>query len=192
MRVLAYLLAVLVAVGGGGYALIQFASADAAAFRVDGPRLHVSGNLTLLSTERIDILIEENPNLTTVVLGEIDRASDPVALIQKGGLIRSLGLNTAVGPDVALGGDAVYLFLGGVERRLADGATLVVSDWQSDVGPASALAADHPAHTQRRGHVIAMLGDGAFYDFAIAAAPIGGAYVVTDRDLETFGLAERF
>ncbi len=192
MRRLIYILVFIGVFVGFGYAMILLMGSGAASFRVEGSRLLISGNLTLLSTERIDSLVEQNAEITVVVLEEIDPASDPVALLQKGALIRSLGLNTQVAPGVTVAGDAVYLFLGGVERHLAGGAQIAVSDWQSDVGPASALVADHPAHTERRGHVAAMLGAPDFYEFAINAAPVGGGHVMSDAELAEFNLATRF
>ncbi|MEM7722894.1 MAG: hypothetical protein AAF376_11005 [Pseudomonadota bacterium] len=169
-------------------ALLWMVTAGAASFQVDGSRLIVSGTLTLASTERIDTLVEQTPGLTTLVLGEIGEDSDATALLQKGALIRSLGMTTLVAPGVTISGPAVFLFLGGVERRLGEDAEIAVSDWQTNVGPASALPADHPAHAERRGFVARMLGGPDFYDFMIGAAPVGGAHRVTDQQVAEFGL----
>lgn len=186
-RVLIWLSAV-VGVSAATALLLWMVTAGSASFQMDGSRLVVSGTLTLASTERIDTLVEQNPGLTTLVLGEIGEDSDATALLQKGGLIRSLGMTTLVAPGVTVSGPAVFLFLGGVERRLGEDAQIVVSDWQSAVGPASALPADHPAHAERRGFVTRMLGAPDFYDFMIGAAPVGGAHRVTDNEISEFGL----
>lgn len=168
--------------------LVWMASSGAASFRVDGTRLIVSGTLTLSSTERIDSLIEQNPGITTIVLEDIDRDSDSTPIVQKGALIRVLGLDTELAPGVTLAGDAVYLFLAGVERRMGEGAELLVSDWQTPVGPASALPADHPAHTERRRYVDAMLGGPGFYGFMINAAPVGEGHRVGPSEVAEYGL----
>jgi hypothetical protein len=178
----------IVVVSAATAVLLWMATAGAASFRVDGDRLIVSGQLTLMSTERIDTLIEQHPDIAVLVLEDIADASDATAMLQKGALIRSLGMNTAVAPGVTLSGDAVYLFLGGVERRLGSGARIVVSDWQTPLGPASALSMDHPAHAERRGYVAGMLGDAAFYDFMIGVAPVGGGHRLSDAELQDFGL----
>lgn len=175
-------------VAGGTALLLSMLNAGAASFRVEGTQLHVEGQLTLLSTERIDTLTGQHPELRELVLGEIAETSDATALMQKGALVRSLGLNTLVAVDVTLRGDAVYLFLGGVERRLEDGAGLAVGDWQSTLGPASALPMDHAAHQERRGHVLAMLGTPEFYDFAIGAAPVGETRRLTPDELAAYGV----
>jgi len=178
----------LAAVVGGTAVLLMILMAGAASFQIEGNRLHVSGTLTLASTERIDTLVEQNPGLRTVVLGQIGEDSDATALLQKGVLIRSLGLNTAVADGVTIRGGAVYFFLGGAERRLGEDAQIEVSDWQSSLGPASALPQDHPVHAERRGYVARMLEDPAFYEFMIGAAPVGGAHRVSDNELAEFGV----
>jgi len=186
-RLLIWLVGILALAGGTG-ALLWLLTAGAASFQIEGDRLHVAGTLTLASTERIDTLVEQNPGLTTLVLGEIGADSDATALLQKGGLIRSLGLSTEVADGVTISGPAVYLFLGGAERRLGDGAQIDVSDWQTNVGPAAALPLNHPAHAERRGYVARMLGAPDFYEFMIAAAPVGGAHRVSDNEIAQFGL----
>jgi hypothetical protein len=174
-------LVVIVATSG----LLWFTTASAAQFRVEGERLTVSGQLTLASTERLDRLLEENPDVTTLVLGEISVESDPTALLQKGLVVRGAGLDTEVDGGVALRGDPVYLFLAGVDRRLGPGATLVVTDWQTRVGPASLLPRDHPAHQERLDYVRRMLGAEDFYWFTLEA---GGGAPMNEADMVALGM----
>lgn len=188
MRKAVFWLGGLVALGGLTAVLLWMVTAGSASFRIEGERLLVSGNLTLISTERIDTLVEENPDLSIVVLGEIDPASDATALLQKGALIRSLGLSTQVAPGVTVSGPALYLFLGGVERSLSEDAAIAVSDWQSTLGPASALPPEHPAHDERRLFIAQTLGDEALYAFSLGAAPVGGAHVLSAAELAEFGV----
>ncbi len=178
-------LVVLVAATAG---LLWLATSGAAQFRVEGERLHISGQLTLASTERIDTLVEQTPGLTTVVLGEIAPDSDMTAILQKGALIRVLGLNTDIEDGVTLGLPGTYMFLGGVARRLGADQSLSAGDWMTNVGPASALSPEHSAHSERRGYVEQMLGDDAFYWFSLDAAPVDGARVLTALEIDTYGL----
>ncbi|WP_442641945.1 hypothetical protein, partial [Roseicyclus sp.] len=66
-------LVALVGITGG---LLWFSTATAARFTVEGDRLHVAGQLTLMSTERLNTILEENGDLSTLVLGEIGAGSD--------------------------------------------------------------------------------------------------------------------
>lgn len=188
MRRVAIIFAGLVALGGLTAVLLSLIDDGAAEFQVAGDRMVVAGTLTLLSTERIETLAEQHPEITTVTLGEIAPASDPQAMMEKAALIRSLGLNTEVAPGITLPPQALLLFLGGAERELRDGAALTVADWQSAVGPASLLPADHPAHQERRNHIDRLLGDAALYEFSLSAAPVGAAYPLSADEIARFGL----
>jgi hypothetical protein len=179
-RILVWLGAGIVAIGAT-VALLWLTTATAARFEMDGDRLHVSGHLTLASTERLDRLIEQNGDLAVLVLGEVSAAGDVTALLQKGSLVRAAGLSTRVASDVTLQGDGVYLFLAGIERRLDDGASLAVTDWQTQDGPASELPREHPAHAERLDYVTRMLGAEDFYWFTLAAGA-DGAHEMTPEE----------
>jgi hypothetical protein len=185
MRLLIIWMAAAVVVVAGTAGLLWFSTASSAQFRVDGDALHVSGQLTLASTERLDRLLEEHRGLTTLRLGEILAESDATSLLQKGLLIRGAGLSTEVADGVTLTGDAVYLFLAGTQRRLGAGAALVATDWQSRVGPASLLPREHPAHQERLDYVQRMLGSGDFYWYTLEA---GAGAAMSRADMVALGV----
>ncbi len=190
MRRAAIWLGVAVAVVGATAGLMWWTMASAARFEVDGDRLTVSGQLTLASTERLDRLLEEHGDLSTLILGDVSVADDVTTLLQKGTLIRSTGLSTEVAPGVTLTGDAVYLFLGGITRTLGTDARLAVEGWRTPAGEAAMLPRDHPAHTERLDYVRRMLGTEDFYWFTLEApgemphfmsrSEMGGLGVVTE------------
>jgi hypothetical protein len=122
MRLLAIWMVAAVVVTAATAGLLWWSTASSAQFEVDAERLSVSGQLTLASTERLDRLLEEHEGLSTFVLGDIAAESDTTSLMQKGLLLRGAGLSTELADGVTLSGDAVYLFLAGVERRLGNGA----------------------------------------------------------------------
>lgn len=171
-RVLLWLVVVVIVVAATA-GLLWWTTASAAQFRVEGERLEVSGQLTLASTERLDRLLEEHGQLTTLVIGPVLAEGDVTALLQKGLLVRGAGLNTEVAEGTDLRGDAVYLFMAGVERRLGAGARLVLTGWQTPAGPAADLPLDHPAHQERVDYVTRMLGSPDVYWLALEAGREG-------------------
>ncbi len=185
MRLLFIWMAASVVVVAATAGLLWFSTASSAQFQVEGDRLSVSGQLTLASTERLDRLLEEHEGLTTFVVGDVSPESDATSLMQKGLLLRGAGLETEVAADITLVGDAIYLFLAGVERRLATGAALVATDWQTRVGPASLLPPEHPAHQERLDYVQRMLGSDAFYWYTLEA---GEGAIMSDADMMTLGV----
>jgi hypothetical protein len=185
-RALTWLAVIVLLIGATG-GLLWWTTATAAQFRVDGPRLEVTGQLTLASTERLDRLLEEHDGLRTVVIGPITVGGtgdgNVTSLLQKGMLIRAAGLSTVVAPDVTLSGDAAYLVFAGVERRLGEGARLVVTGWDTPAGPAAALPQDHPAHQERLDYVTRMLGSADAYWFALEAGGAEGHVLSRDEAL---------
>jgi hypothetical protein len=185
MRLLIIWMGAAVVVVAATAGLLWWSTESSAQFQVDGTRLSVSGQLTLASTERLDRLLEEFDGLETLVLGDIAPESDPTSMLQKGLLVRGAGLSTEVAGGVTLAGDAVYLFLAGVDRQLGEGAALVVSDWQTRVGPASLLPMDHPAHQERLDYVRRMVGGEDFYWVTLDA---GEGTPISEADLTALGV----
>ena len=169
-------LVVLVAVTGG---LLYFATAGATQMRVDGDRLHISGPMNLATVESFEGLIEHNSGITTVVLGDLPRADQITHVVLLGYRVQGLRLNTEVAPGAEIVGPAVWLFLGGVERRIGEGARLVVSDWGG-----GALAREDAGHEEQRRFVQDMLGDDAFYWATLEP----GSRVLSAREIAEFGL----
>ncbi len=177
-------------IGGGVVAgaaatvgLVAFATLGAASYRVEGARLILEGPVSGASAERFEMLVEQHPGLSTLVLQDVPGTSDITALVQKGYRIRALGMDTVVAPDATLAGDAVLLFLAGNDRRLGEGAALRVANWSPD-----ALAQDAPAHEERRRYVADMLGDDAFYWFTIEAAGHGESHQMSGAEIADYGL----
>ncbi|MDG4649790.1 hypothetical protein P6F26_15200 [Roseibacterium sp. SDUM158017] len=186
-RSLVWLAAIVVALAATG-GLLWFSTVSAARFSVEGDMLHVSGQLTLASTERLNVILEENGDLSTLVLGDIAEGSDMTALLQKGLLVRQAGLSTEVAPGATLSGDAVYLFLAGITRGIGPGGRVAVTGWDTPAGPAARLPRDHPAHSERRDYVGRMLGSDDFYWFTLEA-PGEMPYVMTPADLAALDVA---
>jgi hypothetical protein len=183
-RLITWLGGALVLIGATA-GLLWWTTATAAQFRVEGPRLEVSGQLTLASTERLDRLLDEHGDLTTLVIGPITVGGDGdvTSLLQKGMLIRGAGLSTVVAPEVTLRGDAVYLVYAGLERRLGEGARLSLTGWDTPQGPAAMLPEDHPAHQERLDYVTRMLGSDAAYWFALRNGGAEGHVLSPDEAL---------
>ncbi|WP_375550241.1 hypothetical protein [Rhodophyticola porphyridii] len=171
----------LVILGAATAGLLYFATAGATVFRVEGDRMYMSGPMTGASPERFEMLVEQNPGLRTVVLGDMPGAADITALLQNGYRIRRLGLTTEVAPGARIEGDAVWLVLAGAGRQIGAGAEIVISDWGG-----AALAEDDVAHEERRRYVTDMLGGDAFYRATLDAGAEGR--LLTGEDFSRFGL----
>lgn len=177
--------AVLIALGLGGAALIRFAGGGATEFRVTGDEMHIRGPITGASSERFERLLEEAEGLEVVVLGDIPGADDAGWLIQMATFIRRAGLATRAEGD--LNNDAILLFLAGVERdHVAGDLTITGADvarrqgWTFDASPAG--------RTERASFATSMLDSADFATFMQERRALGGTYVLDADDIIRFGL----
>ena len=62
----------------GGAALVQLAGSGATAFRLEGQVLHLSGPVNGAAADRLQRMMEENPQITVIALGDMPGADDVV------------------------------------------------------------------------------------------------------------------
>jgi hypothetical protein len=182
---LAIIGAVVLAFVLGGAALIQLAGSGATAFRLEGQVLHLSGPVNGAAADRLQRMMEENPQIAVIALGDMPGADDVVWAAQMAGLIRSAGLQTQI--EGAVVNDAILLFLGGAERRRAGGALVLQSDalqQRNGVSVDRSIAAD----ADRQRLVAGMLGGTQFADFMRQMRATRDEYLLTDADMARFGL----
>jgi hypothetical protein len=185
LKRLAVAIAVILALGAGGFALVRMMDAGATAFRVEGPVLHMSGPISGAAADRLDRLLEENPAVTVLALGDIPGADDVNWVTGMGRLIRGAGLETRVEGTVV--NDAIFLFLGGTTRSIAQGQLVLQSDTlQGQLGVA--VDESTAAEADRLRFVEAMLGEAGFSEFMAETRASRDQYVLTGDDIARFGL----
>lgn len=184
-RRFALVLGVLAVLGLGTFGLIRLASAGATEFRLEGAVLHVAGPLSGAAADRMQRLLEENPGIEVVALGDMPGADDVVWAAGMGRLIRSAGLATRADGQVV--NDAILLYLGGVERSIGAGALVLHSDAiQRQRGVA--VDASVAAQADRQRFVEAMLGEGSFAAFMAEMRATRDIHQLTGEELARFGL----
>jgi hypothetical protein len=185
-RRLAIWLAVLLFVGGGTFGLISLAMSGATEFRVeDERRLVIEGPITGASTERVQRILEQNPGLEEVVLGDIPGTSDLNWLLAIGYLFRQNELATrAVG---VLHNDGILLLLAG-DPRVIDGGRLVLTG--DALARRDGLPVDPRPVTlaERQGYVARMLGDAGFADYMVETRARTDRAEIGAEDIARFGL----
>lgn len=178
-------LAVVLALGAGGAVLVRMMDQGATAFSVEGAVLRISGPISGAAADRLDRLLEENPGLTTLALGDIPGADDVNWVTGMGRLIRAQGLATRIEGVVV--NDAIFLFLGGVTRSMAGGALVLQGD---SVQRQAGVAVDQStaAEGDRQRFVEAVLGAPDFAAFMAETRAAQGQYILTEADIARYGL----
>lgn len=177
--------AVVLAVVAGGAGLVRMMDAGATEFRVEGPVIRISGPISGAAADRLQRLLEQTPGLETVALGDVPGADDVAWAVQMGGMIRAVGLETRAEGRIA--NDAILLFVGGTQRRMAGGVLALHSDTvQRELGVA--VDESTAAEADRIRFVEAMLGDAGFAEFMAETRAVRDTYELTGDDLVRFGL----
>ncbi|MGB0799157.1 MAG: alpha/beta hydrolase [Planktomarina sp.] len=160
----------------------------AADFRLSGENLVVSGVLGSRTPGRFERIMADNPQITRLVLGYIEGSEDDQAMSKMLLRVRALGLETYLLADSEIYSGGVDLFVAGKTRRMEAGAIIGVHSWSDGRRDASDFPRTSHEHDMMRGYVAEMLGSEDWYWFTIYAAPADGMHVMTDAEIEEYGL----
>ena len=157
-------------------------------FRVEGHSLYVSGVLTTNTHEKFKEVMADNPGITRLVLDYIEGSSDDDANFPLYADVRARGLETYLKANSEVYSGGVDLFVAGKTRLMEQGAKIGVHSWSDGTKDAAEYPRTSPEHTKYRSYVQAMLGTDDWYWFTIYAAPAEGMHVMTDAEIEQYGL----
>lgn len=131
--------------------------------RAEGAALGAYGPFRVLDEERVALvgstdsyspgdfarMIEEWPEIETILFVECPGTHDDRANLRLGRMIRERGMAVVVPEGGSVRSGAVELFLAGVEREIADQAEFAVHAWLDDRGMGAwDYPADSPEHTK--------------------------------------------
>ena len=172
----------------GQVAVLALNSVQTSEFRVDGPRLYLSGEINSKTLEQFNAVHAAHPGLTTLVLLDVPGSLDDDTMIALGYRVRELGLNTHLTANSEIHSGGVDLFLAGVRRSAEPGATLGVHAWSDGRREATDYPPSAPEHELNRRYIEVMLGDDAFYWFTLRAAPASDIHIMTPAEIQRYGL----
>lgn len=171
------------------------ADAGSSTFELDGNRAIVTGSLGQNTFRQMQFLLENHPEVDTLVLQLIDGSVDDTINVETGRLIREAGLTTVVPADGEIYSGGVDLFAAGTTRIVEPGGVVGVHSWccAPDNRTAAELDVDDPAHDSLIAYLTEMLGDEVgrdFYYFTIGSAPFDGIHEMTAAELARYLLTE--
>lgn len=157
-------------------------------FEIVGTEAIVRGALGSHSFTQMEFLLENHPEVNTLVLADIRGSVNDEVNVETGRLVRNAGLSTHVPADGEIYSGGVDLFAAGVQRTVESGAILGVHAWCCGPNGESAheLGQDDPVHATQLAYFSEMLGDTAgpsFYFFTLESAPFDGMHTMTDEEL---------
>lgn len=157
-------------------------------FELDGTNAIVRGTLGSGTFQQVQHLIDNHPEVDTLVLQTIAGSVNDDVNVETGRLVRNAGLATFVPADGEIYSGGVDLFAAGTTRTAEPGATVGVHAWCCGPNGESAheLDRDDPAHETQLAYFTEMLGAEAgpeFYFFTLEAAPFDGIHPMSSEEL---------
>ena len=157
---------------------------------VSGTKAMINGDLGTKSYVQITDLINNHPEVNTLLLQEISGSVNDEINMHTGRLVRNAQLTTMVEATSDINSGGVDLYAAGFKRIYTEGAKLGVHSWCCTEGkPANELGRDHKGHGAQLTFFREMLGaelGPEFYFFTIEAAPHDTVHVMTKVELDKY------
>lgn len=157
-------------------------------FELDGTNAIVRGTLGSGTFQQVQHLIDNHPEVDTLILQNISGSVNDDVNVETGRLVRNAGLATFVPAHGEIYSGGVDLFAAGTTRTAEPGAIVGVHAWCCGPNGESAheLDRDDPAHETQLAYFTEMLGAEAgpeFYFFTLEAAPFDGIHPMSSEEL---------
>lgn len=161
-----------------------------------GDEAYLSGDLGTKTYKQIKDLIDNHPNVTTLVLTSISGSVNDLVNMHTGRLVHEAGLDTKVLSDSDIASGGVDLFCAGKNRIVEQGARIGIHSWccVNDL-TAIELPKNHPAHKYQINYFTLVMGAEkgvAFYFHTLEAAPFDGVHWMSDEDIQKWNVSTQF
>lgn len=159
--------------------------------QIEGDKAYLNGDLGVRTYNQIFALINEHPEVNTIVAVDVSGSVHDDINMQTGRLIRQAGLNTYVPGNGDISSGGVDLFCAGVNRTIEKGAKLGVHSWSGNGIQAADLPEDSPLHEAQIAYFSEMLGSPLgrdFYFYTINAAPAAKIHYMSPEEITRWQL----
>lgn len=166
---------------------------EAARFDVQDNVAFMVGPIGASTPEKVRTLIADHPEVTVIVMEDVEGSTDDHANLAAARLVRAAGLGTEVPHGGVIASGGVDFFLAGVDRVVQSGAQLGVHSWATR-GPTGAILQgadvppDDPAHDVYLSYYAEMGIPEGFYWFTLDAAPANGIHWMTADEIGEWGI----
>ena len=152
---------------------------------------YMNGVIGPSTPDAVDRLLNDHPEVTTIVLEFVPGSEDDDANLDAARLVREAGLATHVTSYGEISSGGVDFYLAGLTRTYAIGAQFGVHSWGGGPVAATELPVDDPEHERYLNYYEEMGVDLDFYWFTLEAAPAESMYWMTDDELDRWGFVTR-
>jgi len=168
----------------------SFFEAGSSTITVEGSNAMVNGTLGTKTYIQMNELIQNNPEVTTLVLQQIDGSINDAINMHTGRLVRNAQLTTLIPADGDVNSGGVDLFAAGLKREYTAGGKVGVHSWCCvDGKSAHLLPQDHSAHGAQLTYFREVLGKNLgpeFYFFTLNSATFDNIHVMNSVELTKY------
>ena len=154
---------------------------------VDG-KAHVNGILGKTFFRILEKFVEDNPDITTLVLEDVPGSANDEWNVRSCLLIYENGLHTELKSYSEIASGGVDLFVSGNSRTIEEGAKIGVHSWSDGKKEGSEYPRDSEEHDIFLDLFEQIGMDTAFYWFTLEAAPADGIHWMTQEEIDEYGL----
>lgn len=149
----------------------------------------MSGVIGSSTPDAVQDLIDNHPEVTTIVLVDVPGSEDDESNLRASRLVRTAGLATHVPANGVIASGGVDFFLAGASRSWDTDATFGVHSWASGDTEGKDIPRDDPEHDLFLNYYNEIGVDEDFYWFTLEAAPADSIHNMTEPELERYGFA---
>jgi hypothetical protein len=166
---------------------------EAATFEVEGDSAFMYGVIDHTTPEVVQDLIDENPEVTRIVMVDVPGSDDDPANLAASRLVREHGMTTVVPSNGVIASGGVDFFTAGAHRIVEPCGKLGVHSWDED-GPdggiilGNEVPRDHESHTMFLEFYREMGIPEDFYWFTLSAAPPQRIHWMSDEEILVYQL----
>jgi len=161
-----------------------------------GDEAYLSGTLGTITYKQIRDLIDNHPNVRTIVMTKISGSLNDAVNMHTGRLIHENGFTTKVLSDSDIASGGVDLFCAGTKRIVEKGAKIGIHSWccVNDM-KANKLPKEHPAHKYQIEYFTMAMGKELgpdFYFHTLEAADFDDIHYMSDEEIKKWEVATEF
>ncbi len=160
-------------------------------FTAVGNQIVVSGTIDHTTLSAFEEVMDENPEIKTLVLQNIEGSVDDDSNVVFSRVVREEGFDTVVPSNGLVASGGTDLFLAGNRRVLEPGACVGVHSWGGGGYVAAELPEDHPEHDRYLNYFEDIGVDPDFYWFTLDAASEEEMHWMTASEANRFDMTTR-
>ncbi len=160
-------------------------------FTAVGNQIVASGTIDHTTLSAFEEVMDENPEIKTLVLQNIEGSVDDDSNVVFSRAVREEGFDTVVPSNGLVASGGTDLFLAGNRRVLEPGACVGVHSWGGGGYVAAELPEDHPEHDRYLNYFEDIGVDPDFYWFTLDAASEEEMHWMTASEANRFDMTTR-